>query len=309
MKRVILLDPHPDDETLTMWPLMHYLASGYEVHVVHLTRGEVTPASLRLDPDPSHYSPPGQPACQWADHAYQHDPARESFTLPTTDEIGMMRLHEGISAVGAMAAVPPVAGQVPGVAIWHDENLGTNYGCDHCGSSTAPVTETAIAAVDAIIRRYMVEYPNSLFWSMSPTDAHPDHAAAGIALRRLKGDPVYHADTKTFTFTGGDPELAPLLTNASFWVSKLYWSTPAGQPGSRMGEYCGWYPNIYPDNTKQLTRIDEYTAWLRTKVLKAYTAWSPAEGAFAIGGGHSVPSQFANCFGPGLPVVSALWHP
>jgi LmbE family N-acetylglucosaminyl deacetylase len=309
-KRVIVLDPHPDDETLSKWPMMHYLACGYDVHVVHLTRGEVTPASLRFDPDPAHYSPTGQPNCGWPDHPYKHDPVREGFVLPTTEEIGLARLAEAASAVGAMAAIAPVSGFTTGQVYSYDENLGSQYGCDFCGSSTAPVTEAAITKCDEIIRRYMDLLPGSLVWSMSPTDAHPDHRAAGIALRRLKGTPVYNATTKTFTFVNGDPVLAPLLVNASFWVSKRYWSLPADQYGNRLSEYCAWYPNQYPNNTLQPARITEYTAWLKAQVLKAYTAWNPAGGSFAIGGGHSTPSQFADCFGPPPPfVASALWHP
>jgi LmbE family N-acetylglucosaminyl deacetylase len=43
-------------------------------------------------------------------------------------------------------------------------------------------------ASDKVIRRYIADYPNSFHFIMSPTDNHPDHAAAGIALRRLKAE-------------------------------------------------------------------------------------------------------------------------
>jgi LmbE family N-acetylglucosaminyl deacetylase len=311
MTRAVFFVPHPDDDLYSMWPALHLLASGYEVHFVYLTRGEVTPASLKLDPDPSHYTPAGQPTCNWGDHAYRHSPDLEQFTLPTSEELGLSRLNEGKSCIGAMATIPPTVAGAPGHAFWHDENLGTAYGCDGCGSSTAPPTEGGIAKADAVIRKYVDLYPNSFFYSMSPTDDHPDHAACGIALRRLKGNPVYHSDTKTFTYTGGDPVLGPLLANAMFFVSKLYWGGPGGtppRPADVLAEKCAWYPNEYPDNSKALPRIDEYTAHLKTKVAKAYTSWNPAQGSFAIGGGHSTPSQMANCI-LSPSVVSALWHP
>lgn len=314
MKRCIIYVPHPDDETLSMWPMMHYLYSGYECHFVFMSRGPVTAASLRLDPDPTHYADGIQLACSWADHNYKHNPVQEQYTIPTADELGLARLAEGRSAVGAMAMIPPLNAADLGYVFTHDENLPTNWGSSGSGSSTAPPTEEGIAACDVIMRRYIEEYPNSLHFTMSPSDAHCDHRACGIALRRLKGNPVYMGATANprFTYTGGDPLLAPLLTNAAFFVSKLYWSYTAAQYGNRLSEYCAWYPNTYPDNTLitggSVAKRDEYTAWLRTKVLKAYTSWCPAAGQFAIGGGHSVPSQFANCFGPGVTYASALWH-
>lgn len=311
MPRAVCIYAHPDDELYTMWPMMHLLACGYRVEFVPATRGEVTPASLRLDPDPAHYSGGIQPACTWPSHGYKHDPAREGFVLPTKEQIGLARLAETTSCVGAMAAIPPYG--VPGVATVHDMNMGSQYGCGGCGSSTAAVVPAAIDAAEAMIREKIAEFPNSFFYTHSPTDDHPDHAALGLALRRLKGSPVYHSDTQTFTFTGGDPVLAPLLVNAMFFVSKLYWGGPNNvppRPADVLAEYCGWYPNIFPKSNVVLERRSEYTAWLRNKVALAYTSWNPAQGSFAIGGGHSTYSQMFSCIlNPDLAVVSALWHP
>lgn len=308
-KRLIVIPAHPDDETLTMWALGHYAACGYETHVVFATRGDVTPASLRLDPDPAHYTPPGQPVCQWADHNYHHDPAAEGFTLPTQEEIGLARLHEGMSAVGAWSTIAPVSGFETGEIITHDENLGGQYGCDFCGSSTAPATETAIAKADALLLSYIEQYPGSIFWTHSPTDPHPDHRALGVALRRRKGTP--HLLPSAPNYIAPDPVYGAALLNAKFFVSRLWWDVPLGSLGSRMGEQCAWYPNAYPNNFSDaalnFTRRAEYAAHLRTKVLKAYTAWNPVGGSFAIGGGHSTPSQFANNYGPGV-TLAALWH-
>lgn len=296
VKRLIVFVPHPDDDTLSMWVAMHYLASNYEVRFVFLTRGEVSATSLRLDG--------GQPC---PTHPYVHNHVQEQFELPTTEEIGLARLHEGMSAAGAMAMIPPVIAGQSGSVFTHDENLGTAYGSSGAASSTAPWTEEGVAKADAVIRRYIADYPGSVFWSMSPTDGHPDHAACGVALRRLKGTP--HLSVSDPNYVAPDPVLGAALTGARFWVSKVWWNTPAGQHGSRMGEQCAWYPNSYPDNTKPVPRGAEYTAWIKSRVIEAYTAWNPAGGSFAIGAGHSTPSQFANCFGPPPPyVASALWH-
>lgn len=297
MKRLIVLVPHPDDEVLSMWPAMHYLASGYDVHFVYMTRGEVTAASLKLD---------GSGVC--ASHGYTHNPAMEGYTVPTKDEIGLSRLHEGMSCVGAMWRIPRTIAGDGGDVFTHDKNLGSQFGSGGAGSSTAPVVPEAVTQVEGIIRDLIDEFPSSLFWSMSPTDAHCDHAAIGKALRNLKGTP--HLPTTDPDYLPGDPVYRSALTNASFFASKLYWgdsSTPR-QP-ALAAEPCYWYPQSAANPTATLSRRAEYTAYLRSTVVPMYKAWQPAQGAFGIGGLHSTPSQFANCFGPHLTTVSALWHP
>lgn len=288
--------------------MMHLLAWGYQGEFVFATRGEVTPASIRLDPDPNHYSPVGQPVCPYPKHGYKHNPDKEHFTLPTVEEIGLARLNEGKSCVGAMSMVPPNPGAVTGTANWHDENLGTAFGSSGSGSSTAPTTPEGEAKAEALIRKYVEDYPNSFFYTHSPTDRHPDHSALGKAMRKLKGNPVYNGNG-SFTFTGGDPELAPVLVNAQFFVSKLYWSVPAGQPGSRMGEYCQWYPGLYGQTLPAFPRRTEYKNFLANQVAQNYLGWNPAQGSFAIGGGHSTYAQMWDCILDPDVTLSALWHP
>jgi LmbE family N-acetylglucosaminyl deacetylase len=296
-KRLIVAVAHPDDDILTFWPYIHYIAYGYEVHLIWMTRGEVTPASLGLD---------GSKVCPG--HGYTHNPWREHYVVPTEDEIGLARLREGYSSAGAMAMIPPYSGFTTQPVIVHDENSGTAYGCSGCGSSQAPTTPEGVALADAMFKKYMTDYPNSLFWTHSPTDAHPDHAALGKALRALKlntdlapegwGEGVTYADA---------------LVNSRFFVSKLYWSTPAGQLGSRLSEPCAWYPNSYPNNLSDaelnFTRRVEYTNWIKNFGVKPYTeSWNPVDESWAIGGKHSTPGQFGDCFGPAITQASALWH-
>lgn len=300
-KRLVVVPAHPDDGELTMWPYIHYIASGYEVIYVAATRGEVTATSLKLD---------GGVICPDPQHGYIHNPAREQYAVPTVEQIGLNRLAECYSAAGAMSMIAPTVSTDPGSLVCQEANLGTGYGASGSGSSTAPTTPEGEAKAEALLRDLISEYPNSLFWTHSPTDRHPDHAALGKALRKLKGTPTYTGTPGQFTYTGGDPILGPALANSQFFVSKLYWSVPAGDPGSRMGEFCAWYPNVYPNNSAVLNRRAEYTAWIKAKVVPIYQAWNPAAGVFAVGAGHSTPSQWADCFGAPPPfVASALWHP
>jgi LmbE family N-acetylglucosaminyl deacetylase len=305
VKRLIVVPAHPDDGELTHWPYINYLAAGYDVIIAAATRGDVTAASLRLDPDDSHYNPVGQPVCQT--HPWKHDPGLEQYTVPTKDEIGLARLHEGMSAAGAMAMIPPSPGSVSGTLTYLDFNLGGQYGCNFCGSSTAPWTEEAVALADGVFRQLIADYPGSIFWTHSPTDHHPDHAALGVAFRRIKGTP--HLLPTDPMYVAPDPVLGAALINSMFMVSKLYWGPTPPRPPEVLAEQCAWYPNIYPDNTKVLARRAEYTAWIKDHVVPCYSAWNPAGGSFAIGAEHSTPSQFASCFGQPPPfVASALQH-
>jgi LmbE family N-acetylglucosaminyl deacetylase len=304
-KRLVVVFAHPDDAEYTMWPYGHYGASGYDVEYVAATRGEVTATSLRLDGGVG-----GAMPCLDPQHPYVHNHVQEQFELPTVEQIGLARLAECYSAAGAFGMVAPTIPTDPGFIHCHEKNLGTAYGSSGSGSSTAPTTQEGVDKAEVVFRDLIEEFPNSIFWTHSPTDRHPDHAALGKALRKLKGTPIYNGAGVPFTYTGGDPILSPLLVNSFFWVSKLYWSVPAGQPGSRMAEYCAWYPNIYPDNTKVLARRAEYTAWIKAHVIPCLNSWNPAGKSYAIGTGHSTPSQAADCFGAPPPfVASALWHP
>lgn len=281
-----------------MWPALHLLASGYDVHFVFMSRGGVTAASIKLD---------GSAACSLPDHLYVHNPVQEGYAALTQEEIGLIRLREGFSAVGAMGMITPTNPLLPGHVFRHDENLPTQWGN---GTGSGAPTEAGITQAQDIIKRYIDDLPNTFFYTMSPTDDHPDHAACGIALRRLKGDPVRGI--------AGDPVYGPKLGNAMFFSSKLYWgnATTPRHPALAL-EQNAWYPNNYPDNTKKLARIAEYSAHLKNKVIKPYlNMWVPADvdngtaitrGAFAIGG-HQVAGQFANAIQTPAE-VSALWHP
>lgn len=275
---VAFISPHADDETLSMgYAATYYLRAGFDAHFLLGSRGPVTAESLRLD---------GALPCRWSEHPYSHSPEVEGYTLPTLDDIGLARWNEFKAATFAMSTIAPATSGVPSGRSWYYEGgLETNFGCDGCGSSTAPVTENAIARARAVLEPFVDAMPpNTHFRTMSPTDDHPDHAAWGIALHRMKLDPVW----------------GPKVGDAMFFVSRLYWGPP--RPADVLAEACSWFP-ADTGSVGYAPIVDH----LRNKVVKCYKQWVPGS-AWAVGAGHSVPSQFDANFGP-LASVSNLWHP
>lgn len=281
MPRVFYYAPHPDDETLSMGlAMMHFIASGYEVHLVSITNGNAIGVANTLN---------GQTAagtainCSLGDHPYRHNPAREGYAPLTVADIGAARLKEARAALGAMAMLPSAT---PGTVVHHYGGLSDGFG----GPAKGAATSTAVAQVKAIIKGFIDDYPNSLHYTMSASDAHPDHAACGLALRELKNE-------------------LPALTNSKFFVSRLYWG---------LSQADGKYPQVVLDeadgtlqwygsgSTSFANRKAEYDAWLRTKVIVPFKAWNPAAGAYGIGY-HQVATQFNNNFAPGVSMAN-VWH-
>lgn len=275
---VFFYAPHPDDETLSMsLAIMQFLAvGGYRVHVVSMNRGGVTPASLKLGV--------GGTACGF--HGYVHNPAVEGFApLVTNADVGAARITETRTAVGAMAMFPTLNSLNPSQLVHHDINLPDAYG----GSDYLNPSPTGIALCAAVIADFATQFPNSLHYTMSPADHHPDHAAVGQALR--------------------DAKLAGIVNgNARFFISRLYWGTPVGNyAADLLTEAAGtlqWYGTGSGTFSAQYAA---YCAWIRLHVVPAFKAWNPAAGAFGIGGLHSTPSQFANNFDPAVSMGN-LWH-
>lgn len=276
-----IISPHADDEVLSKgYSATYYHRAGFDVHYLLMSRGPVTAASLRLD---------GALPCKAPEHPYNHSPELEGYVLPTEAEIGLARWQEFKAATFAMSRIAPANVNVPSGRAYHYEGgLGTNWGCDGCGSSTAPVSEAGIAAARTVIEDFVNACPpNTHFRTMSPTDDHPDHAACGIALHRMSLDPLWDAKV-------GD---------AMFFASRLYWgnaTTPRAP--DLLAESCTWFPA--DTGSVGYTQICDH---LRNKVVPCYKQWLPG-GAWGVGGLHSVPSQFAANFGPGVS-VSNLWHP
>lgn len=278
---VAFVSPHADDETLSAgYALTWYARAGFNIHALLMSRGPVSAASLRLD---------GSQACRF--HPYTHEPQQEGYELPTEEEVGAARWAEFKAAVYAMTRIAPATAGVTGDTFFYEGGLGTNYGCNGCASSTGPVTEQAVAAARAILEPWVDGLPpNTHIRTMSPTDDHPDHAAAAIALYRMKQEAAWSSKV-------GD---------LMFFVSRLYWgSATSPRPTDVRGEPCTWFPadtGLGPDNSI----YNAVVAHLRNVVVPSYGQWCPP-GAWAVGK-HSVASQFASNFGPSAS-VSCLWHP
>lgn len=265
MPRVIFYSPHADDETLSAGlALVYYMANGYEVHVVNMNRGGNGGPLNSFN---------GVNACNWSVHPYTHDPDREGYPVQDADTLGLARLAESRSAVGAMSTVTPSAGHTQAGVFHHDANLPNSFGS----------SPTGVADAQAVIASYVAQYPNTFHYTMSETDDHPDHAACGQALRNLKNS---------------DPN----LVNARFFVSRLYWAI--SQPNGQYPADVAAQPGLSWFNAG--SRKSEYDAILRDRVVKAYAAWQPAAGSYAVGY-HQVSGQFNNNFGPSASIAN-LWH-
>ena len=267
--RVFFYAPHPDDEILSMGlALCHFIASGYDVHVVSMSRGGVTAASIKLDG----VQAATPKVCGW--HGWIHNPEREGYTVPTDAEIGEARIKETRSALGGLSTITPSAGLTQGGLFHHEGGLGIDFGLDEV---------QGVADCKNIMQEKIDAYPNSLHYTMSQTDRHPDHAACGLALQELKAE-------------------NPALVNSRFFVSRLYWNYDvypdvATQPG------LSWYGT---SSNAFAARKSEYDARLRSRGIVSFSAWNPAGGAWAIGY-HQVAGQFASNFGPQATIAN-LWH-
>lgn len=215
MGTVFLYVPHPDDETLSMGlAMVHYLAAGWDVHLVSMTRGEAGGPLGSFN---------GNNRCNWSNHPWKHDPAQEGYEPLTPATLGEARLLEARSALGAAGTVTPNTGVAATGRVYHHEGgLPDGFG------STSP---TAVADAQAVISGFADQFPGAHHRTMSPTDNHPDHAACGQALRNLKN-------------------ANPVLSGAMFFVSRLYWDYSKNpdvlaQPGldwfpttARYSEFC-----------------------------------------------------------------------
>lgn len=267
--------PHPDDETLSMGlALLQYIASGYEVHLVSMNRGGNGGPMGSFN---------GSNVCNWANHAYTHDPVREGYRdgVLNVDSLGLARLAEARGALGAMSTIPPFPTNPQGTVTHHDANLPNAFGSSG-GSSTLPPTAEGIALAEGVMQQFITDNPGSSHFTMSPTDKHADHAACGQALRNLKNTQVI---------------------NVRHFVSKLYWDY-SKYPEVKAQPGLEWYGT---GSTAFQSRKSEYDNVLRTRVVPVFSAWNPAAGAYAIGY-HQVVGQFNNVFWPATGSIANLWH-
>lgn len=280
MNKLFVYAPHPDDEMLSMGlAILHYIASGYEVHLVSMNSGGALGVANTLN---------GTTHCSLGtEHPYTHDPDREGYVDFTVPDVSAARILEARSSLGAMAMFPPINPAAPGAVVHHAAGLPDGFG----GPPDGPVSAAGVAMAKDVIKSFIDANPNSTHFTMSDSEAtllpdkgHPDHGACGQALRELKLDPVY----------------GPPLANAKFFVSRLYWAPPGGSyPPEVLAAAAGSLQWFGSGSNSYLAHKAAYDSWLRGQVYPVWKAWNPAGGSFAVGY-HQVPGQFINNFAAGV---------
>jgi LmbE family N-acetylglucosaminyl deacetylase len=145
--RVLLLAPHPDDETLAAAGLLqHAAAAGAAVRVIYATDGENNP---------------------WAQRAVEH---RWRVSVADRFRWGARRRREALAAL-AILGVPDHAVIFLGLP---DQGLTRELLHGDC---------SAIASLACEIERFM---PTVLV-APSPFDLHPDHSALAVLVRFARG--------------------------------------------------------------------------------------------------------------------------
>lgn len=265
-------------------------ARGENILVVYMNLSGNTGARAKLN---GVNSTPVYSGCPF--HGYTHDPDLEFYAgapVLELDEIREARLREAVSALGGLATIPTLPGATPGEVRYEVGGLPDSFG------SMPDATDQA----EAIMRDVYSRFPNSFLYTMSESDAHPDHAACGRALKRMRAS----------------ADLGPLLVNSRYFVSKLYWKEnnnnayppavlAAAANGPNGASTLEWYNSVDVQKTSAgVSRYDELCNIIRKRMITPYAAWSPADGVYAIGR-HSVNDQFEDCFGAGV-LIQNLMH-
>jgi len=216
---------HPDDETLAMGvAIAEHVAAGQDVHVLVLSDGEASGVTVVLN---------GTGVCGW--WGVVHDPAGEGYAPLSAADLGAARVRESGQALACLSA------GLPGTLTVHRAGLPD-------GAVTASAAQAAILAVADNIAPAAPVRLKGHTW-VAQLDAHPDHIAAGTALKALSAaDPARFGDRRHYLLPGywSDPDLSLVAES---------WDT-ATDPG---------------------------IAARARNATRCYAAWAPAAGAYAIG--------------------------
>lgn len=233
MSKVIFIAPHQDDELLGPGvPLVEHLAAvpAQDVHVLFLTDGSASGVIDMLN---------GTVTNSWWGVA--HNPADEGYLPLTPETLGEARDVEASNALYAMAS------GLPGSLTLHWAGL----------QDGAVTVSAARAAIEALAEEIDPGMPVRL---KAPTyvpelDEHPDHRAAGIAVRALQTEnPDIYGDCRYYVESPKWGVTVPGIT--------LYWDLPT----------------------------DSGIAARVRNGIHAYSAWNPGGGTYAIAR-HSVAAM------------------
>ncbi|HEY3809745.1 MAG TPA: PIG-L deacetylase family protein [Steroidobacteraceae bacterium] len=171
--RVLVVAPHPDDESLCCAGLIQQaLAAGASVGIVWVTAGD----GFELD-------------ALVVEHTLRPDAAQ-------MQRLGMQRLQEARQAATVLG-VPPAARFVLGYPDRGIEALlGRNYQQPYRSAYTGKSQVTYPGAIslgaaytgvnlERDLERVLEEFRPTLVFAAAPQDLHPDHRASGALIRRL----------------------------------------------------------------------------------------------------------------------------
>jgi len=207
---LLVLAPHPDDETLGFAGLVDaYLRAGKPVHVVVVTDGDAYCEACRFWKNGS----VAGPMCTAAELS--------NFATPQIDSFAEVRRSESNAAAGIIGAPPPrflgypdtglasawrnLAGGKPAETLRRSD-FAACTSCESCGYGAGPHTALTADTLTASLRELIAAQPDgALIATTHWLDGHPDHAALGNFVRRLNGESgsshavayaVIHAHTK-----------------------------------------------------------------------------------------------------------------
>ncbi len=195
---LLVLAPHPDDETLGFAGLIDaYVRAGKPVTVVVVTDGDAYCEACRF----------------WKNGSV----AGPMCTAGELSEFGNVRRNESHAAANIIGVSPPRFLGYPDTglaAAWRNDGGGKPAeplrrsdfsqctSCDACGYGEGPRTTLTAATLTTSLNELIAAQPaGGLIATTHWLDGHPDHAALGNFVRRLHGAhavayAVIHASTK-----------------------------------------------------------------------------------------------------------------
>jgi len=206
---LLVLAPHPDDETLGFTGLIDaYVRAGKPVSVVVITDGDAYCEACRFWKNSSVTGP----MCTAEELS--------NLATPEVDSFAEMRRSESAAAAGILGFSSPRFLGYPDTglaAAWRNVNeskssealrrsdFATCTSCESCGYAGGPHTTLTADTLTASLRELIASEPAALIATTHWLDGHPDHAALGNFVRRLNGEDgsphaiaysVIHAHTK-----------------------------------------------------------------------------------------------------------------
>ena len=207
---LLVLAPHPDDETLGFAGLIDaYLRAGKPVSVVVVTDGDAYCEACRFWKN----STVAGPMCTAEELS--------NFATPEIDSFAEVRRSESAAAAKILGLSPPRFLGYPDTglgAAWRNLDQGKTAeplrrsdfsnctSCETCGYGEGPRTTLTADTLAASLRELIAAAPDgALIATTHWLDGHPDHAALGNFVRRLNDEhahphpiayAVIHAHTK-----------------------------------------------------------------------------------------------------------------